>query len=58
VTMPEMPRQYPVICPKCSQDRGYPFQVQTIAARANQIEVRLRCRDCSHEWVEVVSSKD
>ena len=56
--MSEMQRQYPVNCPKCNQDRGYPFQVQTVAARTGMIEVKLRCRDCSHEWVEVVASKD
>lgn len=56
--MPEMARQYPVNCPKCNRDRGYPFQVQTVAAKAGEIEVKLRCRDCSHEWVEVVTAKD
>ena len=47
------PREYPVPCPKCDEAKGYPYQVRTIIDRAGSIEVRLRCRDCLYEWVEV-----
>lgn len=52
------PREYPVPCPKCDQAKGYPYQVRTINDRAGAIEVRLRCRDCNHEWVEVTSGNE
>jgi hypothetical protein len=49
-------RQYPVACPNCDEVKGYPYQVRTMSDRPGAIEVKLRCRDCNHEWVEVVSS--
>ena len=38
--------------------KGYPYQVRTMSAQPGAIEVKLRCRDCNHEWVEIVSSND
>ena len=29
-----------------------------MADQAGSIEVKLRCRDCHHEWVEVVANRD
>jgi DNA-directed RNA polymerase subunit M/transcription elongation factor TFIIS len=49
-------RQYPVACPSCDEVKGYPYQVRTLADQAGAIEVKLRCRDCHHEWIEIVSS--
>jgi len=51
-------RQYPVVCPSCDEVKGYPYQVRTISEQPGSIEVKLRCRDCQHEWVEVVSNRD
>jgi DNA-directed RNA polymerase subunit M/transcription elongation factor TFIIS len=51
-------REYPVPCPKCEETKGYPYQVRTLHDRAGAIEVRLRCRDCHHEWVEVAPSSE
>ena len=51
-------RQYPVACPTCDEVKGYPYQVRTISNHSGAIEVRLRCRDCNHEWVEIVTSRD
>ena len=45
-------------CPKCDEAKGYPYQVRTINDRAGAIEVRLRCRDCNHEWVEITSGNE
>ena len=49
-------RQYPVVCPSCDEVKGYPYQVRTLNDQAGSIEVKLRCRDCHHEWIEIVSS--
>jgi DNA-directed RNA polymerase subunit M/transcription elongation factor TFIIS len=49
-------RQYPVACPSCDAVKGYPYQVRTLNDHSGSIEVRLRCRDCQHEWIEIVSS--
>ena len=51
-------KQYPVACPICDQVKGFPYQVRTLTDQPGSIEVKLRCRDCHHEWVEVVSSRD
>jgi ribosomal protein S27E len=51
-------RQYPVACPSCAEAKGYPVQVKTLTEHPGSIEVKLRCRDCQHEWVEVVTSHD
>jgi hypothetical protein len=48
-------REYPVPCPSCDESKGFPFQVRTVTLPPGAVEVRLRCRDCSHEWVEVVA---
>ncbi len=54
---PSAARHYPVTCPTCDVPGGYPYQVRTLPDQPGSIEVRLRCRDCSHEWVEVVKSE-
>ncbi len=51
-------RQYPVACLSCAQPKGYPYQVKTLADQPGAVEVNVRCRDCQHEWVEVVTSHD
>jgi len=51
-------RQYPVDCPECDHKKGYPYQVRTMTEHRGSIEVKLRCRDCNHEWVEVIDNTD
>jgi hypothetical protein len=51
-------RQYPVACPTCDEVKGYPYQVRTMTDQPGSIEVRLRCRQCQHEWLEIVTSRD
>ena len=51
------PRQYPVACRECHQIKGFPYQVRTVTGTGS-IEVKLRCRDCGHEWVEVERGDD
>jgi hypothetical protein len=29
-----------------------------MTAQPGAIEVKLRCRDCSHEWVEIVANNE
>jgi hypothetical protein len=53
---PDVSRQYPVHCPTCNEVKGFPYQVRTISDQPGSIEVKLRCRDCNHEWVKVVAS--
>ena len=53
-----MARQYPVACPQCAETKGFPYQVRTVSDQPGSIEVKLRCRDCSHEWVELIASHD
>jgi len=36
--------------------KGFPYQVRTLTDRSGSIEVKLRCRDCNHEWIEIVNS--
>jgi ribosomal protein S27E len=50
--------QYPVVCPICDEIKGFPYQVRTLTDQRGSIEVKLRCRDCLHEWVEIVASRD
>ena len=50
-------REYPAVCPSCDEAKGFPYQVRTMNDRPGAIEVRLRCRDCSHEWVEIVTNQ-
>lgn len=50
------PRQYPIPCPSCDEVKGYPYQVRTLSDQPGSIEVKLRCRDCHHEWVEIIAS--
>jgi hypothetical protein len=53
------PREYPIACPECDRVKGYPYQVRTLAAAHHgSIEVKLRCRECNHEWIEVVDNAD
>jgi DNA-directed RNA polymerase subunit M/transcription elongation factor TFIIS len=56
ITASDASRKYPVVCPKCGGIAGYPFQVRTLIERPGSIEIRLRCRECGHEWVDVVVS--
>lgn len=55
---PDSARHYPIACPICDEIKGFPFQVRTLSDQPGSIEVRLRCRGCFHEWVEVVASRD
>jgi hypothetical protein len=32
--------------------------VRTLNEKPGHIEIKLRCRDCGHEWAKVVSSRD
>lgn len=50
--------QYPIDCPKCHATKGYPFEVRTVNEKPGHIEIRLRCRDCAHEWVDVQSRRE
>ena len=52
----DVPRQYPVVCPICDEVKGFPYPVTTLTDQAGSIEIKLRCRECHHEWVEIVSS--
>lgn len=54
----DSPRQYPVACPSCAEVKGFPIQVRTLPDRHGVVEVKLKCRDCSHEWVEIIASGD
>ncbi len=54
----DVPRQYPIACPSCDEVKGFPYQVRTMTDHTGSIEVRLRCRDCHHEWVEVVANRN
>jgi DNA-directed RNA polymerase subunit M/transcription elongation factor TFIIS len=58
MSLPSNQRQYPIVCPQCHEVKGYPYQVQTITDHSGSIEVRLRCRECNHEWVELVASTE
>lgn len=51
-------RQYPVPCPSCTEPKGFPVQVRTLKDHSGGIEVKLKCRDCSHEWLEVIADND
>jgi hypothetical protein len=51
-------QQYPVQCVNCSVDKGFPFLVRTIIEKPGHIEIKLRCRDCGHEWAKVVSNRE
>lgn len=50
--------QYPTRCVSCDNQKGYPFQVRTLGDKPGHIEIRLRCRDCGHEWIEIVAKKE
>jgi hypothetical protein len=53
----DSPRQYPVSCPSCAESKGFPFQVRTLPDQHGAIEVSLRCRDCNHEWIEIINHR-
>jgi hypothetical protein len=55
-TASDASRQYPVVCPSCDAGKGYPYHVRTVTELPGSVEVRLRCRDCGHEWLEVTPS--
>ena len=42
----------------CDEVKGYPYQVRTMTDRPASIEIKLRCRDCQHEWLEIVTSRE
>jgi len=54
----DSPKQYPAVCPLCEELKGYPYEVRTLSDVPGSIEVKLRCRDCRHEWAVVVLSRD
>jgi hypothetical protein len=54
--MADTTRNYPTACPKCQQDRGFPFHVRTVGGKPGYIEVKLRCRECRHEWRQEISN--
>ena len=56
--MTDSPRQYPVVCQKCQTEKGFPYLVRTLTERPGFIEIKIRCRDCGHEWAEVVTSSE
>ena len=56
--MSDATRQYPIPCVSCDQQKGYPFQVRTLQDKPGHIEIRLRCRDCGHEWTQIVSNNE
>jgi len=58
MSSPDSPQQYPVVCPKCDEIKGYPYQARTVTDHPGSIEVRIRCRDCNHEWVEITTSRE
>jgi hypothetical protein len=49
-------RQYPAPCVSCNEVKGFPFLVRTITGQPGQIEIKLRCRDCGHEWAQIIST--
>lgn len=51
-------REYPLACPSCKEVKGFPYQVRTLTDQPGSIEVKLRCRACQHDWVEIVPSHD
>jgi hypothetical protein len=54
----DSPKSYPVVCPGCDEPKGYPYGVRTLSDLPNSIEVKLRCRDCNHEWTLIVTSRE
>jgi DNA-directed RNA polymerase subunit M/transcription elongation factor TFIIS len=54
--MSETIRQYPVRCVRCKEEKGLPFLVRTVSGQPSQIEIKLRCRDCGHEWAQVIAT--
>jgi hypothetical protein len=56
--MSETTRQYPIHCASCDEQKGFPILVRTISGQPRQIEIKLRCRDCGHEWLQIISSDD
>lgn len=50
--------QYPTRCASCEKQKGYPFQVRTLNDKPGYIEIHLRCRDCGHEWVQIIANKE
>ena len=54
--MADATRTYPTACPKCSAEKGFPFQVRTVTGKPGHIEIRLRCRECHHEWQQQITN--
>ena len=51
-------RHYPAVCPKCDCEKGFPYQVRTLTDKSGAIEVKMRCRECAHEWVELIVNNE
>ena len=54
--MADSTRNYPTVCPNCQQEKGFPFQVRTVNGKPGYIEIKLRCRECQHEWRQEISN--
>ena len=44
--------------PDLRRGQGVSFQVRTLSDRPDSIEVKLRCRECHHEWLEIRVPED
>lgn len=51
-------RQYPAECGSCKEEKGFPVLVRTLSDQPGHIEIKLRCRNCGHEWAQVISTND
>lgn len=40
---------YPVVCPKCQQHTGQPYDVKMFGVRV-PVTVYLECETCKHKW--------
>jgi hypothetical protein len=54
--MTDSARTYPAACPKCSEEKGFPFMVCTVNGKPGHIEIKLRCRECRHEWRQEITN--
>ena len=57
-SMSDATRQYPTVCVVCEKAKGYPHQARTLSDKPGHLEVRLRCRDCGHEWVQIIVNNE
>jgi hypothetical protein len=42
--------QFPMKCPHCLAVSAFPFRASTRLDINDEIELLMRCRECSHEW--------